>query len=67
MLGGSPKDAPRSIALDGCVKGRRRFNREGTHLNFDHRDDVNCTASQVNMAMKGGLLTRNLVGEGRRG
>jgi hypothetical protein len=51
----------RSIALDGYVKGRPCFNREGTHVNFDHHEDVNrlatrCTASQVSMAIKGGLL-----------
>jgi hypothetical protein len=51
----------RSIALDGYVKGRPRFNREGTHVNFDHHEHVNrlatrCTASQVSMAIKGGLL-----------
>jgi hypothetical protein len=50
-----------SIALDGYVKGEPRFNREGTHVNFDHHEDVNrlatrCTASQVSMAIKGGLL-----------
>jgi hypothetical protein len=52
----------RSIALDGYVKGQPRFNREGTHVNFDHHEDVNrlatrCTASQVSMAIKGGLLS----------
>lgn len=51
----------RSIALDGYVKGVPRFNREGTHVNFDHHEDVyrlatRCTASQVSMAIKGGLL-----------
>jgi hypothetical protein len=34
---------------------------EGTHVNFNHHEDVNrlatrCTASQVSMAIKGGLL-----------
>jgi hypothetical protein len=52
----------RSIALDGYVKGRPRFNRAGTHVNFDHHEEVNrfatrCTASQVSMAIKGGLLS----------
>jgi hypothetical protein len=52
----------RSIALDGYVKGKPRFNREGTHVNFNHHEDVNrlatrCTASQVSMAIKGGLLS----------
>ena len=52
----------RSIALDGYVKGEPRFNREGTHVNFNHHEDVNrlatrCTASQVSMAIKGGLLS----------
>jgi hypothetical protein len=51
----------RSIALDGYVKGEPRFNREGTHVNFNHHEDVNrlatrCTASQVSMAIMGGLL-----------
>ena len=51
----------RSIALDGYVKGGPRFNRAGTHVNFNHHEDVNrlatrCTASQVSMAVKGGLL-----------
>jgi hypothetical protein len=35
---------------------------EGTHVNFNHHEDVNhlatrCTASQVSMAIKGGLLS----------
>lgn len=52
----------RSIALDGYVKGKPQFNREGTHVNFDHHEHVNrfatrCTASQVSMAIKGGLLS----------
>lgn len=51
-----------SIALDGYVKGEPRFNRAGTHVNFNHHEDVNrfatrCTASQVRMALKGGLLS----------
>jgi hypothetical protein len=51
-----------SIALDGYVKGEPRFNREGTHANFNHHEDVNrlatrSTASQVSMAIKGGLLS----------
>jgi hypothetical protein len=52
----------RSIALDGYVKGKPRFGREGTHANFNHHEDVNrlatrCTAGQVSMAIKGGLLS----------
>lgn len=51
----------RSIALDGYVKGEPRFNRKGTHVNFNHHEDVNrlatrCTASQVSVAIKGGLM-----------
>jgi hypothetical protein len=51
-----------SIDLDGYVKGKPRFNREGTHVNFNHHKDVNrlatrCRASQVSMAFKGGLLS----------
>jgi hypothetical protein len=43
-------------------KGSPAFNREGTHVNFNHHEDVNrlatrCTASQVSMAIKGGLLS----------
>lgn len=47
-----------SIALDGFVKGGPR--RSATHLNFNHHEDVDristrCTASQVLVAIKGGL------------
>lgn len=54
----------RSIALDGYVKGEPRFNREGTHVNFNHHEDVNrlatrCTTSLVSLAIMGGLL-RNI-------
>jgi len=48
----------KSIALDGFVKGGPRKN--ATHLNFNHHEDVDristrCTASQILVAIKGGL------------
>jgi hypothetical protein len=48
----------KSIALDGFVKGSPR--KSATHLNFNHHEDVDristrCTASQVLVAIKGGL------------
>lgn len=55
----------KSIALDGLVKGGPR--RNANHLNFNHHEDVDristrCTASQVLVAIKGGLQA--WLGEG---
>ena len=52
---------PRSIALDGVVKGGPRFDPATLHQNFDHHDGVvreatMCTAMQVFYAIKGGLM-----------
>jgi hypothetical protein len=33
----------RSIALDSYIKGEPRFNREGTHVNFNHHEDIGLT------------------------
>jgi hypothetical protein len=51
-----------SIALDGVVSGGPRYDSETRHANFDHHDGVNreatmCTAMQVYMAIKGGIIT----------
>ena len=50
-----------SIALDGIVLGGPRFDPKTNHVNFDHHDSVireatMCTAMQVYMAIKGGLM-----------
>ncbi len=50
-----------SIALDGIVLGGPRFCPKTNHVNFDHHDGVireatMCTALQVYMAIKGGLM-----------
>ncbi len=52
---------PRSIALDGVVRGGPRFDEETKHINFDHHDSVvreatMSTAMQVYFALKGGLV-----------
>jgi len=51
-----------SIALDGYVHGEPKFSLETGHANFNHHEGVNriatrCTAAQVAMAIKQGLLT----------
>ena len=50
-----------SIALDGYVGGAPRWDLNSKHFNFNHHEDVNrlmtrCTAEQVLMAIKGGLI-----------
>lgn len=52
---------PRSIALDGVVRGGPRYDPTTHHVNFDHHDCVvreatMCTAAQVHLAIKGGLM-----------
>mgnify|MGYP001559351209 CR=1 FL=1 len=51
---------PRSIALDGVVKGGPNYNATTGHINFDHHDNVvreatMSTAMQIMFAIKGGL------------
>lgn len=51
---------PRSIALDGVVRGGPQFDPHTCHVNFDHHDGVvreatMSTAMQVFYAIKGGL------------
>jgi hypothetical protein len=56
------RSTPRnSIALDGIVTGGPRFCPKTNHVNFDHHDGVireatMCTALQVYMAIKGGIM-----------
>lgn len=50
-----------SIALDGIVSGGPRFDEKERKINFDHHDGVireatMCTAMQVFIAIKGGLM-----------
>jgi hypothetical protein len=50
-----------SIALDGIVSGGPRYDPKTKHVNFDHHDFVNreatmCTAQQVYIAIKGGII-----------
>jgi hypothetical protein len=50
-----------SIGLDGIVSGGPRYDPKTRHVNFDHHDKVNreatmCSALQVYMAIKGGLI-----------
>lgn len=52
---------PRSIALDGVVRGKPCFHPVSHHVNFDHhngvaRDATMSTAMQVFFAVKGGLF-----------
>jgi len=57
------KEAPPfSIALDGYVSGEPRIDENTLHASFNHHENVNrlatrCTASQVVMAIKQGILT----------
>jgi len=51
---------PRSIALDGMVRGGPRYDPTTCHINFDHHEGVvreatMSTAMQVYFAIKGGL------------
>jgi hypothetical protein len=56
------RDAPPfSVALDGYVRGRPRFDPGGPHVNFNHHEDVDrlstrSTCGQVFVALKQGLL-----------
>lgn len=59
---------PRSIALDGVVRGGPRYDEATAHLNFDHHDNVvreatMSTAMQVFFAIKGGLIEALTVGD----
>lgn len=52
---------PRSIALDGIVRGGPNYHPKTHHINFDHHDCVvreatMSTAMQVYFALKGGLM-----------
>lgn len=54
-----------SIGLDGIVSGGPQYNPVSRHINFDHHDHVireatMCTAMQVFVAIKGGLIKRFL-------
>ncbi len=54
---------PRSIALDGMVRGGPQWHEATLHVNFDHHEGVvreatMSTAMQVYFAIKGGLLKR---------
>lgn len=60
---------PRSIALDGVVRGGPKYDETTAHLNFDHHDNVvreatMSTAMQVFFAIKGGLI-EVLMADGR--
>lgn len=57
------KTPPRSIALDGMVRGGPRWDETTLHVNFDHHEGVvreatMSTAMQVYFAIKAGLLRR---------
>ena len=57
---------PRSIALDGVVRGGPNFDPETCHLNSDHHDGVirevtMSTAMQIYFAIKGGLFKAFVV------
>jgi hypothetical protein len=59
---------PRSIALDGVVRGGPNYDHETRHINFDHHDGVvreatMSTAMQVYFAIKGGLMEAFAVSE----
>lgn len=50
-----------SIALDGYVRGRPRFDHKGPYANFNHHEEVDrlgtrATCAQVHVAIKQGLL-----------
>lgn len=52
---------PYSIALDGFVYGRPRFEAAGPYLNLNHHEEVDrlgtrCTCAQVFISLKQGLL-----------
>jgi hypothetical protein len=52
---------PRSVALDGIVKGESRDDFKNLHFNFNHHEDVDrdftlCTSQQVAVALKLGLF-----------
>jgi hypothetical protein len=52
---------PNSIALDGVVRGGPNFEPATNHVNYDHHDCVKreatmSTATQVYVALKGGLM-----------
>jgi hypothetical protein len=52
---------PYSIALDGLVDDKTKFDLKGHYANFDHHGGVDrliteCTAAQLNTAIKSGLL-----------
>jgi hypothetical protein len=52
---------PRSIALDGLVRGAPKFSIDTLHANFNHHQDVDrlatrSTSGQVLVALKQGLL-----------
>jgi hypothetical protein len=56
-----------SIALDGYVSWAPNWDLDSKHFNFNHHEDVNrlmtrCTAEQVLMAIKGGLMDCLRVG-----
>lgn len=58
---------PRSIALDGVVRGGPNYDPKTHHINFDHHDGVvreatMSTAMQVYFAIKGGLMEALIVG-----
>lgn len=57
------KTPPRSIALDGMVRGGPAWHEESLHVNFDHHEGVvreatMSTAMQMYFALKGGLMDR---------
>lgn len=57
------KAPPRSIALDGMVRGGPRWDETTLHVNFDHHEGVvreatMSSAMQVYFAIKAGLLKR---------
>lgn len=56
------KEASNAIALDGYVEGKPRRNNLTRHANFNHHEGVDrlatrCSAAQVFMAIKQGLMT----------
>ncbi len=57
---------PRSIALDGVVRGGPNYAPSTAHINFDHHDNVvreatMSTAMQTFFAIKGGLMEALMV------